>query len=110
MLSFLAKKDKNKNINLHKPKVPPKYWTFFARHITQMTEITTNNMSLFNNSSRQLRLITEQYLDVENVSEHFNHSAPVILAIKAKHIMVDMRSTQPLKTSDIFDTIHKRLS
>jgi hypothetical protein len=24
--------------------------------------------------------------------------------------MVDMRSTQPLKTSDIFDTIHKRLS
>jgi hypothetical protein len=76
----------------------------------QMTEITTKNMSLFNNSSRQLRRITEQYLDVENVSEHFNHRAPVILAIKAKHIMVDMRSTQPLKTSDIFDTIHKRLS
>jgi hypothetical protein len=42
-------------------------------------------MSLFNNSSRQLRRITEQYLDVENVSEHLkNHPAPVILAIKSK--------------------------
>ncbi len=29
---------------------------------------------------------------------------------KAKHIMVNMKSTQPLKTSDISDTIHKRLS
>lgn len=39
MLSFLAKKDKNKP-STYKPKVPPKYWTFFANHITRMTEIT----------------------------------------------------------------------
>jgi len=39
MLSFLAKKDKNKP-STYKPKVPPKYWTFFAKHITRMTEIT----------------------------------------------------------------------
>jgi hypothetical protein len=76
-----------------------------------MTEITTKNMSLFNNSSRQLRRITEQYLDVENVSEHLKTIQHLsFLPSKAKHIMVDMRSTQPLKTSDIFDTIHKRLS
>jgi hypothetical protein len=57
MLSFLAKKDKNKP-STYKPKVPPKYWTFFANHITRMTEIII--MSLFTNSSRQLRRITEQ--------------------------------------------------
>ena len=40
MLSFLVKKDINKTSTFISQKVPPKYWTFFAKHITQMTKIT----------------------------------------------------------------------
>ena len=71
MLSFLAKKDKkNKNINLHKPKVPPTYWTFFAK--TYHANDRDNNMSLFTNSSRQLRRITEQSISILKVSQNAN--------------------------------------
>jgi len=75
MLSFLVKKDKNKTSTFTSQRFHQHYWILFARHITQMTEITTKNMSLFNNSSRQLRRITEQYLNVENVSEHLKPSS-----------------------------------
>ena len=51
MLSFLAKKDKIKTSTFICQKVPPKYWTFFANHITRMTEITK---CLFFKKKRQL--------------------------------------------------------
>ena len=57
MLSFLEKKDKNKKHQPISQKVPPKYRTFFAKHITRMTEITTcqkklnNDILLSNNQS-----------------------------------------------------------
>jgi hypothetical protein len=99
MLSFLAKKDKNKTSTFISQRFHQHYWILFARHITQMTEINNQkNMSLFNNSSRQLRRITEQYLDVENVSEHLKTIQQLsFLPSKAKHIMVDMKSTQSFK-------------
>jgi hypothetical protein len=37
---FLQRKTKKNKPSTYKPKVPPKYWTFFAKHITRMTEIT----------------------------------------------------------------------
>ncbi len=65
-----------------------------------------NNMSLFNNSSRQLRRITEQSITMLKVSQNGNtiqHLSFFPSKKKAKHIMVDMRSTQPKQeTSDIF--------
>jgi len=42
MLSFLAKKDKNKP-STYKPMVPPKYWTFFAK--SYHANDRNNNMS-----------------------------------------------------------------
>ena len=57
MPSFLVKKDKNKTSTFISQKVPSKYWTFFAKHITRMTEITTcqkklnNDILLSNNQS-----------------------------------------------------------
>jgi len=90
MLSFLAKKDKIKTSTFICQKVPPKYWTFFANHITRMTEIII--MSLFTNSSRQLRRITEQCWKCPRTATPSStcHSCHQ----KAKHIMVYMKSTQ----------------
>ena len=66
---FFQRKTKT-NINLHEPKVPPKYWTFFAK--TYHANDRDNNMSLFNNSSRQLRRITEQSISMLKVSQNGN--------------------------------------
>ena len=60
---------------------------------------------MFTNSSRQLRRITEQSTSMLKVSQNGNtiQHLSFLPSKKAKHIMVDMRSTQPLKTSDIFE-------
>ncbi len=62
-------------------------------------------MSLFNNSSRQLRRITEQSISMLKVSQNGNtiQHLSFFPSKKAKHIMVDMRSTELLKTPDIFE-------
>ena len=94
MLSFLSKKDTNKTSTFISQKVPPKYWTFFANHITQMTEITTCQKNLNNDillSSNQSRCWKCPRTVPLSCTCHSCHQK------KAKHIMVDMRSTQPLK-------------
>ena len=44
---FLQRKTKIETSTFISQKVPSKYWTFFAKHITQMTEITICRCSIF---------------------------------------------------------------
>jgi hypothetical protein len=76
-------------------KVPPKYWTFLAK--SYHANDRDKNMSLFTNSSRQLRRITEQSISILKVSQNANtiqHLSFSPSKKKAKHIMVNMKSTQ----------------
>ena len=78
MLSFLAKKDKNKP-STYKPKVPPKYWTFLAK--SYHANDRDNNMPLKIKRTVDLQIIVQQFvkttkthyrtinLDVESVPE-----------------------------------------
>jgi hypothetical protein len=66
MLSFLAKKDKNKP-STYKPKVPPKYRTFFAK--SYHANDRDNNMSLKIKKTVDLNLVVHQF--VKTTKAHY---------------------------------------
>jgi hypothetical protein len=100
MLSLLAKNDKTKTSTFASQRFHQHYGPSLLRHITQMTEITTNNLSLLNNSSKQTKgeflnnmLKVSQNVQLSNnqslcwnCPRTFNYPAPVILAIKKQNI------------------------
>ncbi len=94
MLSFLAKKDKIKKTSTFIcQKGSTKILDLLCK--TYHANDRDNNMSLFTSSSRQLRRITEQCWKCPRTATpsstcHSYHQ-------KQKHIMVNMRSTQPKK-------------